>query len=514
MGRLLLFACLILVGCGGNNGGGANKSNGKLALTIAWPERGRLIPDAANSVKLVVLAGTDEVASKVVARPPAGSGTTSVLIDKLPPIDLILKASAHPQADGTGAAQANGTVSVAVTANATTSTSILMASTIHHVSLSPSVSTIAFHESKEFTATALDQANNMILTSPSRWTWETSNGNLGLDPDGNTCTVTGNAVGSATLTVRETESGKHLAKAMSVTSETGQNGYTIVSLCDLGGISYFGGLNDQGDAVGYFHNGWSFEAYVYRNGVAALLPTSSFPNVQSSQANGINNEGKIVGTVHSSVAGGVAVWHPDGTHHHVQHPGQSFALGITSQGKIYGVYRASSLDQYGPAMWTSDEAVPIVYGASNGGNSIAVNDEGLAASVHTQDIYYGQLHTVPPQILQGSGTLAPVVVRKMVGNKTVGNVGSQIAIWNGVTLTTIGSGWGEGINASGLVVGSTSDSKGFVWSSSTGFVDLLSKVPNPGGWTALFPQAINSNGQIGGVGTWNGQSRAFLLTPI
>jgi probable HAF family extracellular repeat protein len=76
----------------------------------------------------------------------------------------------------------------------------------------------------------------------------------------------------------------------------------------------------------------------------------------------------------------------------------------------------------------------------------------------------------------------------------------------------------EGINNAGQVVG-VSDFSGrlhaFVWSPSTGMLDLNSLIPANSGWVLIGATAINDQGQIVGEGTLNGQQtpEAFLLTP-
>jgi probable HAF family extracellular repeat protein len=43
--------------------------------------------------------------------------------------------------------------------------------------------------------------------------------------------------------------------------------------------------------------------------------------------------------------------------------------------------------------------------------------------------------------------------------------------------------------------------------------DLNNLIPAGSGWILVEATAINKAGQIAGVGTINGQTRAFLLTP-
>ncbi len=55
-------------------------------------------------------------------------------------------------------------------------------------------------------------------------------------------------------------------------------------------------------------------------------------------------------------------------------------------------------------------------------------------------------------------------------------------------------------------------SAAFLYRNAT-MTDLNSLIPRKSGWNLLFAYGINENGQIVGYGTFNGQSRAFLLDP-
>jgi probable HAF family extracellular repeat protein len=74
------------------------------------------------------------------------------------------------------------------------------------------------------------------------------------------------------------------------------------------------------------------------------------------------------------------------------------------------------------------------------------------------------------------------------------------------------------LNNVGQVVGwayysATNQYHAFVWSPSTGMLDLNNLIPANSGWVLQFAEAINDQGQIVGEGTLNGQTEAFLLTP-
>src|SRR5438874_955629 len=115
----LLFLAALFCGCGGGSGtGGASGGGGRASITIKWPARAaavrsKLIPVAANSVKVTFRDGAAIIASQVLARPPDGSDSVSNFLN-LPIRALLVDAAAYPTADGTGVAQATATVPVPI----------------------------------------------------------------------------------------------------------------------------------------------------------------------------------------------------------------------------------------------------------------------------------------------------------------------------------------------------------------------------------------------------------------
>jgi hypothetical protein len=65
------------------------------------------------------------------------------------------------------------------------------------------------------------------------------------------------------------------------------------------------------------------------------------------------------------------------------------------------------------------------------------------------------------------------------------------------------------INDLGQVIGSPA----FVWTKASGMQDLNRLISPNSGWVLQIATSINLWGQITGVGTINGKSHAFLLTP-
>ncbi|MFO0909973.1 MAG: PEP-CTERM sorting domain-containing protein [Isosphaeraceae bacterium] len=74
-----------------------------------------------------------------------------------------------------------------------------------------------------------------------------------------------------------------------------------------------------------------------------------------------------------------------------------------------------------------------------------------------------------------------------------------------------------GINNLNQVVGSASDAAGFsrafLYTDAAGLVDLNSLIDRSSGWVLTSAHGINDSGQIVGNGLFQGQARAFVLTP-
>src|SRR5258706_8796866 len=84
---------------------------GRVAITIRWPDRSRLIPLASNSIVVALKRGAQTLASQTLPR-PANGNTTTADFNGIKTGSLTLVATAYPNADGTGVGQAMGTVPV------------------------------------------------------------------------------------------------------------------------------------------------------------------------------------------------------------------------------------------------------------------------------------------------------------------------------------------------------------------------------------------------------------------
>ncbi|HZP84752.1 MAG TPA: NHL repeat-containing protein [Chthonomonadaceae bacterium] len=178
--RILILGllCGLLAGCGGSSHQltGASRG-GRASFTIRWPDRSRssrVIPLTSQSIKVSILQNGNVYTSQLVARPTTGN-TTTVSFTDLPLGALTATATAYPNADGTGTAQAAGSVPLNIQAGQTTSVTLSMDSTIVSVALSLSTLNLALNQgtiqSASITATARDADGNIVLISPQELGW-------------------------------------------------------------------------------------------------------------------------------------------------------------------------------------------------------------------------------------------------------------------------------------------------------------------------------------------------------
>ncbi|MBB6051805.1 TolB family protein [Armatimonas rosea] len=229
VGITCLFSLLglgVLVGCGGSDsraGVGTSRS-ASVAFTIRWPERTRLIPLAAQSIKVEIRDSQGALlgAPKVVARPASGN-TSTVVFNDLEVQTVQVKATAYPNSDGTGVAQATGTVPLVLVARQTAEATVTMDSTISRVQLGYDASPLVIGEPRTLTAQALNSLDETVLVDPSLWEWSSSNSvDFNLVPSAASATITAVNPGRVTVSVREKESGKTVAVAL-------QNGLTLAN---------------------------------------------------------------------------------------------------------------------------------------------------------------------------------------------------------------------------------------------------------------------------------------------
>ncbi|MES2463917.1 MAG: cytochrome c peroxidase [Armatimonadota bacterium] len=217
----LFLAALFLPGCGGGSAPTftpasdtvTTGASGRAVFTVVWPvsPATRLIPMAARSIRVDILRSNGTVvASQRIVRPDSGSSSTTTMTFQNLPVDtLTASAVALPQADGSGTAQAIGSVPLTIQADQTIQFSLTMSSTIDHLVLNPITLTLTAGQRFQMTGTALDapdNAGNIVLTAPEKMQWASSNSAVAsVDENG---LVTALSAGTATVSVTDQESGK------------------------------------------------------------------------------------------------------------------------------------------------------------------------------------------------------------------------------------------------------------------------------------------------------------------
>jgi uncharacterized membrane protein len=113
---------------------------------------------------------------------------------------------------------------------------------------------------------------------------------------------------------------------------------------------------------------------------------------------------------------------------------------------------------------------------------------------------------------------------QMAGSRIDPGLVFQVFFYDGTVHDLGGLGYFPNVydlNDSGQIVGSYTPSldpiqfpRALYYDPAHGLVDLNTLIDPLAGWTLSYAYAINNSGQIVGFGQVDGQSRAFLLTPV
>ncbi len=289
------------------------------------------------------------------------------------------------------------------------------------------------------------------------------------------------------------------------------------------------GINNRGDIVGQACRpfGRCNYSFLYHNGVSSIIPVERrtngpFSDFVHSYATAINDKGEIIGN------GGIEATLSYSSYYFFD--GKIIPFGTVVDGYASAITNQSVITVTGgPVKISNDQAIPVnLFG--DGVNVIALSDNGysvitlpessapllrdlngntLAIQDHTSEVLYPRLVNNQGQVL---ATISETYAYRAI-------------IWKNGIATDIGSLGGShvianALNDYGWVVGYANlfgdlSNSAFLYDGSS--MQNLLDLPGirEAGWTEMInATAINDLGQIVGVGTFNGNRSAFLMSPI
>jgi probable HAF family extracellular repeat protein len=320
------------------------------------------------------------------------------------------------------------------------------------------------------------------------------------------------------------------AAVMSLGINTRAMAAAMYDLTDLGNLgqpfSFAYDINDKGQVVGYSGD-YLIRAFLWKRSTG-ITDLGTLPETDDSVANGINNAGKVVG----SSGNRAFLWNPSTGMSEI--PTLSSANAINNAGKVVGS-SGNRAFLWNPSTGTTD--LGTLPGASSS-SATDINDAGqVVGDADNHAFLWGEstgmtdLGTLPDK--NSSSAAAINNFGQVVG--TSGNsddsISSRAFLWSDstgmVNLGTLPSQDPDNpdytassaldINDAGQVVGYSVQpyrSNAFLWSNSTGMVDLNTLIDPGLDWQLGAATGINNQGQIIGYSRFGSfDYRAFLLTP-
>jgi probable HAF family extracellular repeat protein len=332
-----------------------------------------------------------------------------------------------------------------------------------------------------------------------------------------------------------------LLLASTATASPAPPHYSITDLGTLGGAQSVGnGINDAGQVVGNstLANG-SQHAFLWSAGTMQDLGA---PAGGQSNAYRVNNFGAAVGQ-----ANGAVVW---------DH-GVATLLGSAGTGWDINDAGFVAGDEGGTAeIWTPLGRVDLLLELpypnlppwGPGGSATSINNSGWWAGLNEFGAWWPSPTPehwpsgYPSKYIDGVAFYAeyslyslgtPARSTPTAMNEKGENVGfshnapgNLAVLWTGSqaspaqSLGTLGGAESRAwdINDASQIVGEAEIGTGpwhaFIYTASEGMVDLNSRIDSSLGWVLQTAHGINAASQIAGTGTINGQTHAFLLTPV
>jgi probable HAF family extracellular repeat protein len=324
--------------------------------------------------------------------------------------------------------------------------------------------------------------------------------------------------------------------------------YSIVNLGTLGGNQSFArAVNDNGQVTGNAStnpgSNLPLNAFFWENGVMRNIGT--LPGVNFSRGFAINNNGLVTGESDNNSPRAFLYDPATGLLRDIDdlvtsNPGNlntSFGAGINAAGQVVGTasngqtIRAFLFNPNGElrdlgSLDGSNASPARAWGINEAGEVVGVSR--TAAGVSHGFLFQGGSLTDLGS-LGGAGRFSEALavnnVGQVVGRSALATdaEGQRAFLWQNGVMTNLGTvnnlrfSRGNDVNDLGQVVGTASQFEGFsgrafVWQAGA-ITDLNNLIPQGSGWTLTSAEGINNLGQIVGFGTFNGQTRAFLLNP-
>jgi probable HAF family extracellular repeat protein len=295
------------------------------------------------------------------------------------------------------------------------------------------------------------------------------------------------------------------------------SGASKTNLGTLPGLTWKSGalaINNFGTIVGYTSSASASRAVIFNGATNIDLGTLGGDR---SIARGINDLGQVVGRSEGGANSHAFIWE-DLNANGVSDPGEmkklgSMLTGVNSSSGAYDINNAGQVAGFAANVNGYDHAVLVTNGIAKdlgtfGGNwsyAYAVNENGQVVGEAQDSSFNYRAFKYFKAFLMGNGGYGFWIdVRQNLG-----------------TLAGYKHSMAFGINNAGLAVGKAGDFRGEIQPTDralrfdpSGPINLNNRIPTAPGWTLYEAHGINDNGQITGIGKYNGQLHGFLLTPI